>query len=42
MALASFGAFKCGAWELQKRPRKILELFKKPQMCLDLSYGILV
>jgi hypothetical protein len=39
--LASLGTSKFGAWELQKRPRKIPELLKEPKMCLDLSYGIL-
>jgi hypothetical protein len=41
MALASFGASKFGAWELQKRPRKIPKLTKEPKMCLDLFDGIL-
>jgi hypothetical protein len=41
MALASLGASKFGAWELQKRPKKILELLKEPKMYLDLSYCIL-
>jgi hypothetical protein len=30
MALAFLGAFKFRAWELQKRPKKILELLKEP------------
>jgi hypothetical protein len=41
MALASLGASKFKAWELQKRLRKIHEVLKEPKMCLNLSYGIL-